>query len=180
MSKTRQTHSIDHLKEALIDLLLEKEYHKITVGNITKKARVSRGTFYQHFLDKDDLAYTIGEETLQRFWNILAQRNLDKREKVIEALEHIQLDFKHFKAISQASHVHFSKKVQDLIKNIINNNRALKKRIKEHTRVDNDIIIQVFCASFETIISTWIKNSLKESPSEVADTIMKIEDIFWK
>ena len=51
MSKTRQTHSIDHLKEALIDLLLEKEYHKITVGNITKKARVSRGTFYQHFLE---------------------------------------------------------------------------------------------------------------------------------
>ncbi|MGT2929507.1 TetR/AcrR family transcriptional regulator [Streptococcus dentasini] len=179
MSKIRQTQSVKHLKNALIDLLLEKDYFKISIGEIAKRANVSRGTFYQHFLDKDDLAYTIGEETLERFWNILSKGNLSKREKIVETLEEIQLDFKHFKAISQASHMEFSKKVQELIRNLISNNPALKNNIKAHTKVSDDIIIQVFCSSFETVISSWIKNDLKEKPSDVADTIMKIERLFW-
>ena len=62
----------------MIDLLLEKEYSKITIENITQRANISRGTFYQHFLDKDDLAYSIGTETMQRFWEILSQGNLNK------------------------------------------------------------------------------------------------------
>ncbi|WP_165212639.1 TetR/AcrR family transcriptional regulator [Streptococcus tangpeifui] len=179
MSQIRQTQSVKHLKNALIDLLLEKDYFKISIGEIAKRANVSRGTFYQHFLDKDDLAYTIGEETLERFWNILSKGNLSKREKIVETLEEIQLDFKHFKAISQASHMEFSQKVQELIRNIINNNPTLKNKMKTHTGISNDIIIQVFCASFETVISSWIKNDLREKPSEITDIIMKIENIFW-
>ena len=61
MTNKRKTNSVTNLKAALIDLLLEMEYSKITIGNITQRANVSRGTFYQHFLDKDDLAYSIGK-----------------------------------------------------------------------------------------------------------------------
>ena len=64
MTKKRKTNSVTNLKAALIDLLLEMEYSKITIGNITQRANVSRGTFYQQFLDKDDLAYSIGTETI--------------------------------------------------------------------------------------------------------------------
>lgn len=78
MTKKRQTNSVTNIKEALIELLLEKEYSKITISNITQRANISRGTFYQHFLDKNDLAYTIGSETLQKFWNILSRENLEK------------------------------------------------------------------------------------------------------
>ena len=86
MTKKRKTNSVTNLKSALIDLLLEMEYSKITIGNITQRANVSRGTFYQHFLDKDDLAYSIGTETMKRFWEILAQGNLDKEDMLLKAL----------------------------------------------------------------------------------------------
>ena len=174
MTKKRKTNSVTNLKAALIDLLLEMEYSKITIGNITQRANVSRGTFYQHFLDKDDLAYSIGTETMQRFWEILAQGNLDKEDMLLKALLLIKNDYKHFKAISKATHVQFKDKVQQLICDLINNNKTIREKIKKNTK------ISAFSASFETIISFWIDNDLSESPEKVVDNIIKIEQLFWK
>lgn len=180
MTKKRKTNSVTNLKAALIDLLLEMEYSKITIGNITQRANVSRGTFYQHFLDKDDLAYSIGKETMQRFWEILAQGNLDKEDMLLKALLLIKNDYKHFKAILKAPHVQFKDKVQQLICDLINNNPAIREKIKKKTKISDEIVIKAFSASFETIISFWIDNDLSESPEKVVDNIIKIEQLFWK
>ena len=180
MTKKRQTNSVTNIKEALIELLLEKEYSKITISNITQRANISRGTFYQHFLDKNDLAYTIGSETLQKFWNILSRENLEKKHMLLEALKCIELDFKHFKAISKAPHVQFKSKVQHLISDIVDSNPIIKNKIKQNTKISDKIIIEVFSASFETIISSWIDSDLAESPDKVVDNIIKVEQLFWK
>ena len=74
MTNIRKTNSVEKLKNALIELLLEKIIQK-SVFLILPKAGVSRGTFYQHFLDKDDLATTIGEKTSQKFRNILSRKS---------------------------------------------------------------------------------------------------------
>ena len=89
------------------------------------------GTFYQHFLDKDDLAYSIGTETMQRFWKILAQGNLDKEDMLFKGSTINKNDYKHFKAISKAPHVQFKDKVQQLICDLINNNPDIREKIKK-------------------------------------------------
>jgi AcrR family transcriptional regulator len=46
---------------AFVALFFERPYDRITVGAIVARARVGRSTFYEHFVDKDDvLAATIG------------------------------------------------------------------------------------------------------------------------
>ena len=55
IQRTRQP-----LEDALIALILEKGYDKITVQNIVDQANAGRSTFYSHFLDKDDLMENSG------------------------------------------------------------------------------------------------------------------------
>ena len=54
VSKTRKA-----LKEALTDLILDKGYEAVTVQDIIDRAAVGRSTFYDHFMDKDDLLMAI-------------------------------------------------------------------------------------------------------------------------
>ncbi len=49
--KTREA-----LLQAFNELLQEKTYKKITVQEITERARVNRATFYAHFYNKEELA----------------------------------------------------------------------------------------------------------------------------
>ena len=46
-----------HLKEALLQLIEERNYDDITIEDITEKADVGRSTFYSHFDSKDDLLF---------------------------------------------------------------------------------------------------------------------------
>lgn len=48
--KTKNT-----IQNAFIDLLLEKDFSKITIREIAEKAQVNRGTVYFHYEDKFDL-----------------------------------------------------------------------------------------------------------------------------
>ena len=50
VQRTRQL-----LQDALMALILEKGYDKITVQNIIDRANIGRSTFYAHYLDKEDL-----------------------------------------------------------------------------------------------------------------------------
>jgi AcrR family transcriptional regulator len=51
----RVRNTLQSLREALTDLIREKEYNAISVQEILDRANVGRSTFYMHFRDKDEL-----------------------------------------------------------------------------------------------------------------------------
>ncbi|MER3123772.1 TetR/AcrR family transcriptional regulator [Bacillus pumilus] len=55
----RATESKQQLRKALFQLLREKEWGKISVQDLTKRAGIHRTTFYQHYEDKFDLAQQV-------------------------------------------------------------------------------------------------------------------------
>ncbi len=50
------------LRDALMDLMLEKGYEALTIQEIIDRANVGRSTFYAHFLDKQALLESVLEE----------------------------------------------------------------------------------------------------------------------
>jgi AcrR family transcriptional regulator len=61
--------NLDLLYEAFNNLLEEKHYKQIDVQEITKAARVSRGTFYNHFQNIDEFIIFCSREGLRRAIN---------------------------------------------------------------------------------------------------------------
>ncbi|MGW0250243.1 TetR/AcrR family transcriptional regulator [Nocardia goodfellowii] len=61
--RVRRTRQLLH--RALIELMLERGYDRITVRDILERADVGRSTFYAHFRDKDDLLVVSSTEFLR-------------------------------------------------------------------------------------------------------------------
>ncbi|HEU0165580.1 MAG TPA: TetR/AcrR family transcriptional regulator, partial [Thermomicrobiales bacterium] len=43
------------LRDAALELVAERDFSDITISEITRRADINRATFYQHYIDKDDL-----------------------------------------------------------------------------------------------------------------------------
>ncbi|WP_314590930.1 helix-turn-helix domain-containing protein [Paenibacillus terrigena] len=59
VERTRQL-----IKETLIRLIEEKGFSNVTVRDLTLHAKINRGTFYRHYLDKYDLLEQLENELL--------------------------------------------------------------------------------------------------------------------
>lgn len=87
VQKTQQS-----LRNALIELILEKHYDTISVQNIIDRANVGRSTFYLHFRDKEDLFRGDWQRLLEYFVGQITPENLQTGRifPVRELYEHLK------------------------------------------------------------------------------------------
>lgn len=53
------------IKRALSELIVEKGFDSISITDLTLRARINRGTFYLHYVDKYDLLEKIEDDVLE-------------------------------------------------------------------------------------------------------------------
>ena len=56
----------DRLYRAIIDVVAEKGYARVSVSDVLARARISRATFYEHFADKEDCFLSAYDATVER------------------------------------------------------------------------------------------------------------------
>lgn len=69
--RVRTTQTRLRIKQAFTELVSEKGFSAITISDISRRAGINRGTFYLHFVDKNDLLEQLEEETIKDLANIL-------------------------------------------------------------------------------------------------------------
>ena len=85
------------LRDALVELILEKHYDAISVQDIIDRADVGRSTFYLHFRDKEDLFRGDWQRVVEHFVaQMTAENLLAGRIFLIRELFHHLKDFHHF------------------------------------------------------------------------------------
>src|SRR5260370_13259152 len=65
--RVRRTQKL--LREALIELIEERGFEALTIGELTSRAMVSRAAFYRNYQDKYDLVEQIFEEAMSALLN---------------------------------------------------------------------------------------------------------------
>src|SRR5574344_2416416 len=63
------------IKEALLELMIEKPFDKITITDIVKKADINRGTFYAHYDNTSDVLKSISSSVMDEISSVFKARN---------------------------------------------------------------------------------------------------------
>lgn len=94
------------LRDALMQLVIERGYESITVQDIVERANVARTTFYLHYKDKDDLLF----RGMRDVYDTLIEGMLKTPDRVPQLTESMIVDdssdFKHI-----AEHAEFYKEI---------------------------------------------------------------------
>lgn len=146
----RQRKTREAIFRAFTELLSEKDFHQITVGEIIELADVGRATFYSHFETKDFLLKELCEEL---FCHIFDTENNDAR-----GHKHI-FDCKGSDSVFLHLFEHLRK----------NDNNVLLLLSSQN----NELFLRYFKRSLETMIERHIY-LFEERKSK------NIPDLFWK
>ena len=167
------------LRKAMVSLLAETSFDKISVQDICEKAKVHRTTLYKHFADKYDLfAYVL---------------KVMKKE-IYSDEEFIAKDFKTIREVyyylcdKMLTYIDARKdKLKKVARNILNEpifvsfvNFAHKKVstfIKKHpyiqTKCPTDIMSHFLTGGMIYVISWWLENPSKYTKNQILDYIDK-------
>jgi AcrR family transcriptional regulator len=91
----------DTLGDALVELMLEKDFDEISVQEVLDRAGVGRSTFYVHYRDKDDLFLSDVEDFFGAFSSLLKRQGADIKRlaPVREFCTHVRETERFYKAL---------------------------------------------------------------------------------
>ena len=162
------------LRDALLALIVEREYDKITVADITERAQVARPTFYLHFANKDDLLLSTMDSVLEQMQrDILADFSLDDDEETARALvlrffEDVAANAPLYRVIingqgGMLSMERFRKQTRQILQIFMQ---------RSDIRTDDDALLDLLThyltGSSMAILRGWLEQGVQQSPEEMA------------
>lgn len=168
------------IKESFFDLMQDKPINKITVKSICDLAEINRATFYKYYSDPFDLLEQIEDELIIKMQQLIETTdNQDITQTLIIILNAVKNNAEMYMILTSKN------SGSDFFDRIILENYLIKKPIMEEllpsmSPVHHEWFYNFMVHGFTNILITWIKNGMKEEPSEVANFINKLNIIMLK
>src|SRR5215471_9317638 len=171
------------LQEALLQLVLEKGYDKVTVQDVLDRADVGRATFYAHFRDKDDLLVSGSEELREvlraQMTAFLEAEDRPSDEQLVVTrvlFEHAARNRQLYRALmgNRGGGVVLRQAQRDLTALFREHlqQAAAQRRIQPSMPVE--IVVQYAVGSLLTLLTWWLDNDLPYSPSEMSGAFQRL------
>ena len=166
IQRTRQL-----LQDALVSLILEKGYQKITIQDIIDRANVGRSTFYSHYRDKDDLLLS-GFDELAHDLN----RHMRAPETVTDEPGHLLHSLEFFIHACDNKELYIAMADSgggDLIFDIARQHMQdhIEHHLNQMPSIGEDIPLPVItnflAGSLLSMVTWWLEHSLPYSPAEM-------------
>ena len=183
----RITRSKKALRGALISLIEEKGFESLTVGDLCARADLNRGTFYNHYQDKDELLASFENEVMAGLdsWQKKMERvsiadmaayRLKKTSPLflVELFDYLRSegDFLHA-VLGPRGDVRFASRMRDSICN-----HLINSILHEKYRRDPSPFVGYYLAyntyAYLGVMARWIETGMQESSEEMALVVMRL------
>ena len=169
----RVTKTQRFLSQALLALLENQSFDKITINDICGEAMVSRSTFYAHFEDKYQLLHFSIQEVERRIFGDFQDREL--REILLVTLKGMQENAKTLRNLLVAKRdieliEMFRQQFIAIFENMLQA-RGLEGKMPA-SRVE--IVASCYAAGVSQTTLLWVARKLPVSTEEMADTLCEL------
>jgi AcrR family transcriptional regulator len=168
--RVRRTREL--LRGALISLILEKGYERVTVQDVIDRADVGRSTFYAHFRDKEDLLFYGLEELRPAF-----QPGTPAPSPTLAVFEHFARSREIWKAmVGKKGAEVFMRYLHKLLSDLIRTHLSAKAP-KEETQVPLDAVVEFATSTLIGVgVRWWLEHDLPHSPQEMDELYHRLAD----
>jgi AcrR family transcriptional regulator len=165
------------LSDALVALLLEKRYDKITVQDILDRADVGRSTFYSHYQGKEDLLVSDFEQMLDMLSQHVeeGQASSPKMFSSLDLFQHVQEHYHLYKAmvwgrgvelLFSKGHAYLSQKIEQHLTEAVMGG--------QQPSVPLEIISEYLAGAFLTLLKWWLDHDLPQTPEQMDQTFQQL------
>ena len=179
----RQRKTREAIFNSFTELLSNKDFNQITVGEIIEKADVGRATFYSHFETKDFLLKEFCEELFCHIFDAENDTNTEHKhifecdgsEPVfLHLLKHLQKnDNNILNLLSSQNNELFLRYFRSNLNELIETHFSLFES-KEKQNIPNAFLKNHIASTFVETIRWWINNDMKESPETITEYFFKV------
>ncbi len=165
------------LRGALVDLMVEKRYSRITVQNIVDRAGVGRSTFYSHYRDKDDLLAKGFEPALQAFGTLIAVGDSGELQimSTVGFFRHAKEHHSVFKAMSRGRVMDMMfEKVQDYWSGSFEDKIKNSLAASQEPEIPLTILSNYVAGTFIMLLKWWLNNEMPYSPERMDEIFRQL------
>jgi AcrR family transcriptional regulator len=163
--RVRRTRTL--LRTALIDLTEERGFDRVTVGELTGRAMVSRAAFYRNYRDKYDLVEQIFDEAMAEMTTAGDGDSRSPGQRFVGFLAHIETYHRLYGALlGRKGSPWFADRMRT----------ALASMTSEHLpdRDADGLVPNVVSAMFMQSIMWWLDHDRPCSPEELAERTSRL------
>ena len=159
------------LRDALVTLILKKDFASITIKEITERAEVAYITFYRHYESLDQLLMEVLEEGLAEL--MIHTETLARQSNSFTLETEGRLVFEYIEQKADLFRILLkSQSVTRVRRKVVGNIAAIfQKSCMPLERLGNQVTINIasnhIATSLLSLIEWWLENNMKPSPTEM-------------
>ena len=162
------------LREALIELIEERGFEALTVGELTERAMVSRAAFYRNYQDKYGLVEQIFEEAMNALLNAVGELGREHPAEVwVKFFEHIAQYERLYRALlGRKGSPWFVRKMRASLAGLVKERGHLPYGLNASTHpahtFSDEFVPDLVSAMFVEAITWWLEQGKPYTPREIA------------
>ena len=157
------------LQEALLELILEKEFEAVTVQDVIQRANVGRSTFYSHFKDTEDL-FLSGFENL---WSLFDQHLTAQAAQKASVWELSLIVFEHAQAYGSIYRALVDRPGEKLMSAHMHRylaalmRDALKDQWTKDRQMPLEVVVHHLVSSLVALLIWWVNHGMSDPPGRM-------------
>lgn len=168
--------TLTKIEKSMVTLLNVKSYDDISIKDICDESGISRGTFYQHYRDKDDFLFQYQKAMMKKGKRRLTQIQFEERRQFFEHALNFWINEGELLLLLLRDNGAYI--VQQAIKKNLQQNIEVRlvpiMNTQALTNKEKYFLIIFMSNAVFGVLQDWVQRGRKESPKEISLMIDKV------